>query len=554
MTPAPFPPNEATRLARLMSFNILDTPAEAEFDDLTRLASQICDTPIALISLIDAGRQWFKSRVGLDATETPRDIAFCSHAILSSDVMEVRNAEADGRFADNPLVTCDPHIRFYAGMPLIAADGHHMGTLCVIDRVPRTLNAMQLGALRTLGRQVVRQMELRIASRRLAHESAFRQSILNSAAESIISVDPEGIIITFSRGSERLLGYTAAELVGQATPALIHDPSEVAEHAARLTAELGRVVEPGFETFVAKARGGGSETREWTYIRKDHTRVPVLLSVSEISDENGVVLGFIGVARDITELKRAEAGLEHLAAELRRSNTDLEHFASIASHDLQEPLRMVTSYLDLLDRRYKGRLDAQAEEFIGYAVDGAKRMKTLIRDLLAYSRVGTRQKARESVAMERPIALAIENLKLAIEVKRPEISIGPMPVVSGDPVLLTQLFQNLIGNALKFSGTETPRIQISAVRQCCEWIFSVADNGIGMEVQYLERIFAIFQRIHSREEYPGTGIGLALCKRIVEIHGGRIWAESASGKGSVFHFSLPASETQADPRTSETLI
>lgn len=205
---------------------------------------------------------------------------------------------------------------------------------------------------------------------------------------------------------------------------------------------------------------------------------------------------------------------------------------------------MVTSYLDLLERRYKGRLDAQADEFIGFAVDGAKRMKTLIRDLLAYSRVGTRQKARESVAMERPIALAIENLKLAVEVKRPAISIGPMPVVSGDPVLLTQLFQNLIGNALKFSGKETPRIQISAVRQCCEWIFSVADNGIGMEAQYLERIFAIFHRLHSREEYPGTGIGLALCKRIAEIHGGRIWAESEPGKGSVFHFSLPAGEAK----------
>ena len=540
MTPAPFPPNEATRLARLMSFNILDTPAEAEFDDLTRLASQICDTPIALISLIDAGRQWFKSRVGLNATETPRDIAFCSHAILSSDVMEVCNAEADGRFADNPLVAGDPHIRFYAGMPLIAADGHHMGTLCVIDRVPRTLNAMQLDALRILGRQVVRQMELRIASRRLAHESAFRQSILNSAAESIISTDPEGIIITFSRGSERLLGYTAAELVGQATPALLHDPAEVAQHAARLTVELGRLVEPGFETFVAKARGGGSETGEWTYIRKDHTRVPVLLSVSEVADESGAILGFIGVARDITDLKRAQADLELLAAELKRSNKDLEHFASIASHDLQEPLRMVTSYLELLERRYKGRLDAQADEFIGFAVDGAKRMKTLIRDLLAYSRIGTREQARESIAVSVPIDLALENLKLVVLEKHASISIRPMPVISGDPVLLTQLFQNLIGNALKFAGKETPRIQINARRESCDWSFSVADNGIGMEGKHLERIFEIFHRLHSREEYPGTGIGLALCKRIVEIHGGRIWAESELGKGSVFHFSLPA--------------
>ena len=542
MTPAPFPPNESTRLAVLMGFDILDTPAETEFDDLTRLAARICETPIAFISLVDLGRQWFKSRVGIEAAEMPREIAFCSYAILNDDVMEVQDATSDSRFADNPLVTGALGIRFYAGMPLTTANGTCMGTLAVADRVPRALDPLQRDALRTLGKQVVRQMELRIASRRLAHESAFHRAILHSAAESIISTNPEGIITSFSRGSEKLLGYSAAELVGQTTPALIHDPSEVAEHAARLTEELGRPVEPGFETFVAKVRGGGSETREWTYIRRDHTRVPVLLSVSEVADENGNVLGFLGVARDITDLKRAQADLERLAAELKRSNKDLEHFASIASHDLQEPLRMVTSYLGLIERRYKGSLDAQADEFIGFAVDGAKRMKTLISDLLAYSRLGMRPKAREPVAMSDPIKLATENLRLAIEEKNALISFAPMPVISGDPVLLTQLFQNLIGNALKFAGKEPPRIQINARLKTSEWIFSVADNGIGMEAGNLDRIFEIFHRLHSREEYPGTGIGLALCKRIVEIHGGRIWAESERGKGSVFHFSLPADE------------
>ena len=542
MTPAPFPPNESTRLAVLMGFDILDTPAETEFDDLTRLAARICETPIAFISLIDLGRQWFKSRVGIEAAEMPREIAFCSYTILEKDVMEVQDATSDPRFADNPLVTGALGIRFYAGMPLTTANGTCMGTLAVADRVPRALDPLQRDALRTLGKQVVRQMELRIASRRLAHESAFHRAILHSAAESIISTNPEGIITSFSRGSEKLLGYSAAEVIGQTTPALIHDPSEVAEHAARLTEELGRPVEPGFEAFVAKARGGGSETREWTYIRRDHTRVPVLLSVSEVADENGNVLGFLGVARDITDLKRAQADLERLAAELKRSNMDLEHFASIASHDLQEPLRMVTSYLGLIERRYKGSLDAQADEFIGFAVDGAKRMQTLIRDLLAYSRLGMRPKAREPVAMSDPIKLATENLRLAIQEKNALISFAPMPVISGDPVLLTQLFQNLIGNALKFAGKEPPRIQINARLKTSEWIFSVADNGIGMEAGNLDRIFEIFHRLHSREEYPGTGIGLALCKRIVEIHGGRIWAESEPGKGSVFHFSLPADE------------
>lgn len=383
-------------------------------------------------------------------------------------------------------------------------------------------------------------MELRIASRRLALESAFRQTILNSAAESIISTTPEGIITTFSRGSEKLLGYSAAELVGQTSPAIIHDPAEVAAHAARLTLELGRPVEPGFEAFVAKARGGVSETREWTYIRRDGSRVPVLLSVSEVADEDGTVLGFIGVARDITELKRAQADLERLAAELAHSNTNLEHFASIASHDLQEPLRMITSYLDLIQRRYHGKLDAEADQFIHFAVDGAQRMRTLIRDLLAYSRLGALKKSRRPIAMAHPISLALENLKVAIAEKKGVCSVGPMPTVPGDPVLLTQLFQNLIGNALKFCTKGAPRIEITARKETCEWIFSVADNGIGIAPENLGRIFEIFHRLHSREEYPGTGIGLALCKRIVEIHHGRIWAESKPGEGSQFLFSLPA--------------
>ena len=545
MTKAPLPKDETTRLDALACFQILDTPAESEFDELTRLASQICGTPIALISLVDASRQWFKSRIGLDAAETPREIAFCSHAILGNDVMEVQNAEADPRFADNPLVSGTPNIRFYAGMPLTASDGNNMGTLCVIDRVPRRLTALQLDALRTLGRQVVRQMEMRVAARRLAHEAAFRQAILNSAAESIISTTPEGIITSFSRGSERLLGYKAEELVGKCTPAIIHIPEEVALHAARLTQELGRTVEPGFEAFVAKARGGGSETREWTYIRKDGSRVPVLLSVSEVADESGAILGFIGVARDITALKLAQADRERLTEELRRSNSDLEHFASIASHDLQEPLRMVSSYLQLIERRYKGKLDAQADEFIRFASDGATRMQALIRDLLAYSRLGKRKKRFQPIAMSTPVELAMENLKLAIAEKHASIRVGPMPTIGGDTGLLTQLFQNLIGNALKFTGKDAPGIDISAHREGAEWVFSVTDNGIGVKAGDLDRIFVIFQRLHDRETYPGTGIGLALCKRIAEIHGGRIWVQSEPGKGSTFHFTIPADGAKA---------
>jgi light-regulated signal transduction histidine kinase (bacteriophytochrome) len=200
---------------------------------------------------------------------------------------------------------------------------------------------------------------------------------------------------------------------------------------------------------------------------------------------------------------------------------------------------MVTSYLQLLEKRYTDQLDAQANEFIGFAVDGAKRMAVLIHDLLAYSRIGTRKAAIAPVDMAVPVRLALENLKIAVAEKGADISVDAMPTIDGDANQMTQLFQNLIGNALKFCTVAPARIQVSARRGDGEWIFSVADNGIGIEPQYRERIFVIFQRLHTREQYPGTGIGLAICKKIVEGRGGRIWVDSEYGKGATFSFSIP---------------
>lgn len=238
--------------------------------------------------------------------------------------------------------------------------------------------------------------------------------------------------------------------------------------------------------------------------------------------------------------KRAQTALAEKAEELARSNTELEHFAYIASHDLQEPLRMVASYVQLLARRYKGKLDAEADEFIGFAVDGATRMQALIHALLAYSRIGTKRKPFEPVDCDKIVAIAVKNLQLALEESQGSVTCGPLPTVTGDGIQLGQLFQNLIANALKFRGAESPKIHISAERKGAEWVFSCRDNGIGIDPQFSERIFVIFQRLHSKDEYPGTGIGLALCKKIVERHGGRIWVESGEGKGSIFYFTMPA--------------
>jgi PAS domain S-box-containing protein len=259
-----------------------------------------------------------------------------------------------------------------------------------------------------------------------------------------------------------------------------------------------------------------------------------------IFDAAGKFRGYRGVGRDVTERKRAQSVLRAAYDELARSNAELQQFAYVASHDLQEPLRMIGSYTQLLERRYGDKFDEDAREFMGFIVDGATRMKQLIEDLLAYSRVGTRGKELRPVQAQLVLDKALTNLRGAIEASGAVVTHDALPKVNVDDTQLVQLLQNLIGNAIKFRNKEeTPCIHVSADDAGAEWRFCVADNGIGIEPQYFERIFLVFQRLHTRDEYAGTGIGLAICKKVVDRHGGRIWVESAPGQGSKFYFTLP---------------
>jgi light-regulated signal transduction histidine kinase (bacteriophytochrome) len=272
----------------------------------------------------------------------------------------------------------------------------------------------------------------------------------------------------------------------------------------------------------------GSQVRLWLEVSAD----PLVLD-----GKRHVILAM----NNITARKKAEETLRRTAAELARSNNDLEQFAYVASHDLREPLRTVSGFVQLLQKKYADQLDAEARAFIGYAVDGAARMETLIKDLLAYARLGTR--GREPVPTDAGAALrqVLDNLHESIRETAAEITHGELPAVRADPSQLTQLFQNLIGNAIKFRGEAPPKIHVDASRDGDGWRFSVSDNGIGIEPKHQEQIFEVFRRLHRREQYEGTGIGLAICKKIVDRHGGRIWVESEPGQGATFSFTLPTS-------------
>jgi len=356
------------------------------------------------------------------------------------------------------------------------------------------------------------------------HEARLR-AIVDNAVDGIIVIDEHGLIDAFNPAAEHMFGFRAEEVIGQNVSLLMSSPDreEHDNHMARYR-----------RTGEKKIIGIG---REVLGQRKDGSTVPHELAVSELTV--GGRRMFTGILRDITGRKQAEESLANRAAELARSNAELEVFAYIASHDLQEPLRMVSSFTQRLAQRYQGQLDEKADQYIELAVDGCKRMQRLIEDLLKYSRVTTKGGPPVPVDSGAVLARTLGDLGAAIAEAGAKITHDSMPIVAADATQLGQLFQNLIGNALKFHSAEPPHVHISARRDHKWWTFAVTDNGIGIDPQYYDRIFTVFQRLHTAEEYPGTGIGLAVCQKIVERQGGRIWVESKPGRGSTFSFTLP---------------
>jgi len=372
----------------------------------------------------------------------------------------------------------------------------------------------------------------RAAEKHLAQMEGRYRGLLEAAPDAMVVVNQRGEIVLLNVQAEKQFGYSRDELVGQKVKNII--PEGFAE---RLVADALRSVEDA----LAQQIGTGIEL---VARRKNKSEFPIEIMLSPLESAEGILV--TAAVRDITTRKKAEANLLNKMEELNRSNEELGQFAYIASHDLQEPLRMVASYTQLLSRRYKGKLDSDADEFIAFAVDGAGRMQRLIQDLLAYSRVGTKGKDLLDISSEEALQQALINLRGAIQEKGALVTHGPLPTVFADEMQLIQLFQNLIGNAIKYQNPGVPEVHISAgMNGGKKWTFSVKDNGLGIDPQYFEKIFGMFQRLHKREEFAGTGIGLAICKKIVERHGGSISVESQPGQGSTFRFALAESENKS---------
>lgn len=362
--------------------------------------------------------------------------------------------------------------------------------------------------------------ERKIAEEKLRAASLYARRLIEASLDPLVTISADGKITDVNQATEDVTGYMREQLIGSDFSDYFTEPE--------------------------KARAGYKQVFTEGYVKdyplairhKDGKITDVLYNATVYQNEEGEVQGVFAAARDITERIAMENELRQTLEKLKQSNAELEQFAYVASHDLQEPLRMVASYVQLLERRYKDKLDSDADEFIGYAVDGANRMRALIDDLLTYSRVGRLGKPFEPTNLEKTMELVLQNLSASIADSGAIVTYDKLPVIVADGGQLVQLFQNLIGNAIKFHGKEPPRIHVSAKDKGTEYQFSVSDNGIGIDPQYFDHLFRIFQRLHTREEYSGSGIGLAICKKIVERHGGHIWIESQVGKGSTVYFTL----------------
>ena len=517
------PDNEAHRIATLRELRILDTPPEERFDRITSAAQRLFDVPIALVSLVDENRQWFKSCYGLSAAETPRDISFCGHAILGADVLVIEDALQDPRFADNPLVTGDPNIRFYAGCPLRANSGDALGTLCIIDRKPHLFDQRHRRTLRDLGcwaEQELNLLDLQTATNRALESEVRLRAIVDNVIDGIISFNAQGQIESVNSAALRLFGYSAAEMVG-------------APFLMLLSPEDGRKYQDYLREYLSsgQARILGSVV-EATGRHQQGDTFPLEFAVSDLNF-NGRHL-FTAIVRDITERKK----LDRLKNE----------FISTVSHELRTPLTSIRGALGLIAGGAVGEVPVKARELVDIACNNSDRLVRLINDILDIEKIesGRMKFCCEPLAMDAAARQAIEavtdfgrqhGVDYVLDVT------GETLIVKGDPDRMQQVLINLLSNAAKFSPAGAA-VKVRVSRNT-HWVrVDVADQGPGIDDEFKNRIFQKFAQADASDarQKGGTGLGLSICKAIVEQHGGTIGYTTATLAGTVFYFELPATQ------------
>lgn len=530
----PTPANEADRLSKLHGLNVLDTLPQKAFDDISALAQLICGTPVALITLIDQNRQWFKSRIGIEEPEIPREMSFCSHAILEPEhVMFVEDLSQDARFSANPFVTGPPDFRFYAGAPIVSHDGFALGTVCVIDSKVRKLDAGQLDALRRLASLVVNLLEhesVRIeeATRnreawRLQHEELTAMAIAGLDLQAYI--DPHYLIQHVNDTYLDYWGGTRDQIIGH------HIRERVGEDAFRT------IIKPKLDQ--ALAGESVSYTRKTDFPARGLRHVEVALL--PVRNAQGVITGAVMRAQDVHETRAREAQLQQTVALLEQRTMEQERFIHIISHDLREPINTVNNFTSLLVTDHHEQLSPSAQRYLSFVQSGGQRMSFLLDDLLHFVRLDGRTVQLRPVEVSRLMQQIEVDLAQTITRTDGRIDHPPQPPVMADESLLRIVLKNLASNGLKFARRGVPPVvRISVEHVDGGQQIHVSDNGIGIAADHQQDIFNMFKRLHTRKHYEGSGLGLSICRRIAQLHGGHMSVQSVPGEGSRFTLHLPA--------------
>ncbi|MFC7434504.1 ATP-binding protein [Hydrogenophaga bisanensis] len=533
MHSAPLPDTEAQRLAKLHSYGVLDTLPQTAFNDIVALASSICGTPVALISLIDRDRQWFKAKTGIDVEQTGRDIAFCAHAILQpQQVMVVEDARQDERFRDNPLLEGELGLRFYAGAPIVTDDGHALGTVCVIDTQPRQLSPAAEESLRILSRLVVNLLEHekeRHAEEARQREEARRaRDVLMAMAVSTLD------LIAYIDRDERYQAVNQTWLTYWGC-----DESKVIGMHVR-----DRVGPAVYENEIAPLirRALSGELVRYQHLVRFHARGPRFMEISLMpdTDASGTVRGLILRSHDIHLQHEREQELKEALSALEQRTLEQQRFIQVLSHDLREPVNAVRNFSTLLTTDHLQELSAPAQRYLGFVTKGGERMSRMLDDLTDLLQLDGYTPKVVDMDTRALVSQVMEELHEAIEQSGALITTSPLDTLRADPALLRIVLFNYIGNALKFRHQDRPpQIHIETVPVDDGMELSVTDHGLGIPEDQQAGIFDMFRRLHTRQRFDGAGLGLSLCRRIAQLHGGRVTLHSTLGRGSRFGIVLP---------------